>query len=150
MKLEEAIQTKGFKSQKEKAALNIMFRAYQIKTSISLVLKDYGLTPEQYNVLRILKGKHPGPMCVKDIAGRVIERSSNLPRIIDRLELKKLVKRSPGAEDRRETAIALTQAGINMLAAVSPKLEQHSRSLTALPEAALQQLNDLLDQYLQP
>lgn len=125
-----------------------MYTAYHVKSRISMVLKDYGLTPEQYNVLRILKGKHPVQMCVKDIAERLIERSSNVPRIVDRLELKKLVKRSQSGIDRRETVITLAQAGINLLEAVNPVLETSHDQISDMSEADIRQLNELLDRYL--
>ncbi|MEL4474610.1 winged helix DNA-binding protein, partial [Shewanella algae] len=70
----------------------------------------------------ILKGKHPEKMCVKDIGCRMIEKSSNVPRIIDRLALKKLVKRSDSEFDKRETVITLTQSGIAVLEATSNKV----------------------------
>lgn len=148
MKLEEALKSSGFKSEKQKAALNIMFTAYLIKSSISQTLKQYGLTPEQYNVLRILKGKFPGQMCVKDIAHRMIERSSNVPRIVDRLETKKWVKRSQSGGDRRETVIVLSPAGINILETVNPVVENTQKQLSEMDEADLKQLNDLLDRFL--
>ena len=91
---------------------------------MSKELKGYGLTHEQYNVLRILKGKYPEQMCVRDIACRMIEKSSNVPRIIDRLEVKKLVKRSTSPNDKRETVITLTQAGINILAITTDKINK--------------------------
>jgi DNA-binding MarR family transcriptional regulator len=148
LKLETAIQSTGFKNEKQKAVVNIMYTAYQVKTRISNVLKDYGLTPEQYNVLRILKGKYPDKMCVKDIAERLIERSSNVPRIVDRLEIKKLVKRSQSGIDRRETVINLAQAGINLLDAVNPVLEQSHNHISEMEEAEVKLLNELLDRYL--
>ena len=148
MKLEEAIQSSGFKNEKQKAVVNIMYTAYRVKTNISQALKDYGLTPEQYNVLRILKGKYPDQMCVKDIAQRLIERSSNVPRIIDRLEVKKLVKRSQSGADKRETVMILSQAGINMLEVVNPTLEKINSRMSDMSEEEVRQLNDLLDRYL--
>jgi DNA-binding MarR family transcriptional regulator len=147
VKLETAIQTKGFKNQKVKAVLNIMYTAYQVRCSVSDALKAYGLTPEQYNVLRILKGKHPEQMCVRDIAGRMLERSSNVPRIIDRLEVKKLVKRSSSAEDKRETVVILTQAGINMLETVNVVVDESNEQICKLSDEDLEQLNDLLDRF---
>ena len=115
MKLEEAIKSNKFKNEVHKAALNILYTAWWLKTIMSKELKEYGLTHEQYNVLRILKGRHPEQICVKEIACRMIERSSNVPRIIDRLETKKLVKRASSDTDKRETVIVLTPAGINIL-----------------------------------
>jgi DNA-binding MarR family transcriptional regulator len=87
-------------------------------------------------------------MCVKDVAQRMIERSSNVPRIVDRLELKKLVKRSQSGNDRRETVMVLTQAGINLLDAVSPVLETSHDKISTMSESELGQLNSLLDRYL--
>ena len=86
----------------QKAGLNILYTAWWLKTVTSKELKEFGLTHEQYNVLRILKGRHPEQLCVKNIACRMIEKNSNVPRIIDRLELKKLVKRATSAEDKEK------------------------------------------------
>lgn len=148
MNVEKAIQTSGFKNESVKAVVNIMYTAYEVKSRISKVLKDFGLTPEQYNVLRILKGKYPDQMCVRDIAQRLIERSSNVPRIVDRLEVKKLVKRSQSGSDRRETVIILSQAGINLLEMVGPVLEASQDKITDLSEDEIRELNNLLDRYL--
>jgi DNA-binding MarR family transcriptional regulator len=115
VKLEKAIQSNKFQNEVHKAGLNILYTAWWLKTQMSKELKEFGLTHEQYNVLRILKGKHPDQVCVRDIACRMIEKNSNVPRIIDRLELKKLVKRSTSAHDKRETVITLTQSGLAIL-----------------------------------
>lgn len=149
MTLEEAIKTSGFQNQRHKAAVNVMFTAYQIKSHISQVLKGYALTPEQYNVLRILKGSQPNPLCVKEIASRLIERNSNVPRIADRLELKKLVKRSASAEDRRETLMQITTAGINLLEVANQAIEVEQNNLVNLNEEQAAILNQLLEAMLQ-
>jgi DNA-binding MarR family transcriptional regulator len=126
-----------------------MFTAYQVKSRVSQVLKGYALTPEQFNVLRILKGSAPNPLCVKEIAGRLIERNSNVPRIADRLELKKLVKRSVSTEDRRETLMQITAAGINLLEVASQALEAKQNQMIALSEEKAAILNQLLEEMLQ-
>jgi hypothetical protein len=77
VKLEQAIQSTKFKNEMHKASLNILYTAWWLKTQMSKVLKEFGLTHEQYNVLRILKGKYPEQLCVKDISCRMIEKSSN-------------------------------------------------------------------------
>ena len=109
MKLEQAIKSTKFKSEVQKAGLNVLYTAWWIKTLTVKELKVFDITHEQYNVLRILKGKHPDLMCVKDIASRMIEKSSNVPRIVDRLELKNLIVRTQGEIDGRQTVITLTQ-----------------------------------------
>ncbi len=122
MKLEQAIQSDHFNNQLQKAGLNVMYTAWWLKTLVSKGLKPYGLTHEQYNVLRILKGKHPELMCVKDIGCRMIEKSSNVPRIIDRLQRKKLVERSTSLIDKRETVVTITPKGTTLLQEASENI----------------------------
>lgn len=145
VKLEQAIQSTKFRNEVHKAGLNILYTAWWLKTVMSRELKEYGLTHEQYNVLRILKGKHPEQMCVKNIACRMIERSSNVPRIIDRLETKKLVKRATSAVDKRETVISLTQSGIAVLEATTSNLNKVVDATLAISEKEASELNCLLE-----
>ncbi len=145
VKLEQAIQSTKFKNEVHKAGLNILYTAWWLKTVMSRELKEFGLTHEQYNVLRILKGKYPDQMCVRDIACRMIEKSSNVPRIIDRLEIKKLVKRSTSALDKRETVITLTQAGITILEASTVVLNRVMDEMMLVNETEALDLNNLLE-----
>ncbi|MCA6453641.1 MAG: MarR family transcriptional regulator [Chitinophagaceae bacterium] len=145
MKLEQAIQSTKFKNEVHKAGLNILYTAWWLKTQMSKELKEFGLTHEQYNVLRILKGKYPDQMCVRDIACRMIEKNSNVPRIIDRLEIKKLVKRSTSALDKRETVITLTQGGITLLEASTVVLNKILDESLVITEQDALALNGLLE-----
>jgi DNA-binding MarR family transcriptional regulator len=145
VKLEQAIQSTKFKSEVQKAGLNILYTAWWLKTVMSRELKEFGLTHEQYNVLRILKGKHPELMCVKDIACRMIEKSSNVPRIIDRLEIKKLVKRATSEADKRETVISLTQSGIAVLEASTKSLNAIYDEIMTISEEDASSINELLE-----
>ena len=128
-----------------KGVLNILYTAWWLKTVMSKELKEFGLTHEQYNVLRILKGKYPEQMCVRDIACRMIEKSSNVPRIIDRLELKKLVKRSNSAIDKRETVITLTQSGMTILEATTASVNKVMDGMLSVNNRDAAVLNQLLE-----
>ncbi len=128
-----------------KASLNILYTAWWLKTQMSGVLKEFGLTHEQYNVLRILKGKYPEQVCVKDISCRMIEKSSNVPRIIDRLVVKKLVKRADSPVDKRETVTTLTQAGLAVLAASTENINQLMNEIVKVDASEAIQLNFLLE-----
>jgi DNA-binding MarR family transcriptional regulator len=108
-------------------------------------MKEHGITMEQFNVMRILKGKHPEKMCVKDIGSRMVEKSSNVPRIIDRLEVKKLAERVTSAEDKRESLISLTEKGITLLEKASTSLDNANDELIGLTEEEAVLLNSLLD-----
>ena len=145
MKLEEALKSTRFRDERHKATLNIMYTAYWFKSYLSSALKDIDLTVEQYNVMRILKGKHPEQMCVKDIASRLIEKSSNVPRIIDRLVDKKLVKRVTSKEDKRETLISLTEKGIQLLEEANVIVENISNETIGVDNTEAMTLNTLLE-----
>lgn len=145
VKLEQAIQSTKFKNEVHKAGLNILYTAWWLKTLMSKELKEFGLTHEQYNVLRILKGKYPDQMCVRDIACRMIEKNSNVPRIVDRLELKKMVKRSTSVIDKRETVITLTQGGITILEATTVKVNEVMDGTITVSNQEAQTLNMLLE-----
>jgi DNA-binding MarR family transcriptional regulator len=145
MKLEEAIQSVNFRNETHKAGLNILYTAWWLKTIMSTELKIFGLTHEQYNVLRILKGKFPENMCVKDVAGRMIEKSSNVPRIIDRLVVKKLVKRTTDLNDKRHTVMTITTAGLNILDLSTKRINKVLDSVIMLDAASALQLNNLLE-----
>ena len=145
MKLEEAIKSNKFRNEVHKAALNVLYTAWWLKTIMSKELKEYGLTHEQYNVLRILKGRHPEQICVKEIACRMIEKNSNVPRIIDRLETKKLVRRTSSDSDKRETVIVLTPAGINILEHSTEKINKLMDKTVVMDEDEARQLSEALE-----
>ncbi|HVX27268.1 MAG TPA: MarR family transcriptional regulator [Parafilimonas sp.] len=146
MKLEEAIKSNKFRNNIHKATLNILYTAWWLKRVMAVELKEYGLTHEQFNVLRILKGKHPEQICVGEIASRMIEKSSNVPRIIDRLETKKLVKRVTSDADKRETRIVLTQAGINILQHSTERINKVIDSSINISEKKADSLNQILEE----
>jgi DNA-binding MarR family transcriptional regulator len=145
VKLEQAILSTKFKDDAHKAVLNILYSAWWIKTTMSKAIKEFGLTHEQYNVLRILKGKYPEQMCVRDIACRMIEKNSNVPRIIDRLEIKKLVKRTNSLVDKRETVISLSTSGIILLEAATTAINELMDETVDLSVSDAKQLNSLLE-----
>lgn len=149
MKLEEALKTNKFSSQKHKAGLNLLYTAWWLKTLISKELKTAGLTQEQYNVLRILKGKYPETMCVKDIGNRMIEPNSNVPRIVDRLVSKKYVDRSTSEIDKRETAITLTNIGLDILHVATKKVDDLFKTAVVIKEDDAVKLNALLESIRQ-
>lgn len=145
MKLEQAIKSVNFKDQTHKAGLNILYTAWWLKTLMSRELKNFGISHEQYNVLRILKGKSPDEMCVKDIAGRMIEKSSNVPRIIDRLVLKKLVRRNNDLNDKRHTVMTLTPAGANILELATQRINEVFEQTIVISEVEATEINRLLE-----
>jgi DNA-binding MarR family transcriptional regulator len=149
MKLEEAIKSNRFNDERHKATVNILYSAYWLRNSFSTALKEYDLTLEQHNVLRILKGSYPKALCVKEIASRIIEKSSNVPRIIDRLVTKKLVQRGQSKEDKRETLVSLTESGISMIDKARKLIERVTNDIININEEEGHLINELLEKIRQ-
>jgi DNA-binding MarR family transcriptional regulator len=145
MKLEDAIRSSKFSDEQHKATLNILYTAYLLKQNLSTALKADGLTIEQHNVLRILKGSHPTELCVKDIASRILEKNSNVPRIIDRLVAKKLAKRTTSKEDKRETLVSLTDKGITTIEHARKVVDQITKDIVMIGDDEARTLNTLID-----
>lgn len=145
MKLEEALKTANFRNERHKVLLNIIYTAYWLKSTNSTLLKNIGLTVEQFNVMRILKGKHPQPVCIRDIASRMIEKNSNVPRIIDRLVTKGIVVRQTSETDKRETLVSLTEDGMRQLLEANKLTDPVSDSLIGITTEEAVLLNELLE-----
>jgi DNA-binding MarR family transcriptional regulator len=143
--LEQEIRQDKFENEHVKAILNVLFTANWLQNRISAVLKPFGLTHEQFNVLRILKGSHPRSMCQKDILSRMIARSSNVTLLLRKLREKKLVSITQSQKDKREYVIGITPKGIGLLAVVAEDFDTHDRSRSKLTKAESTQLNRLLD-----
>ena len=145
MKLEDVLKTNKFNDEVHKATLNILYTSYWMRDNVSSTMKEIGITSEQFNILRILKGKHPEAMCVKDIASRMIEKSSNVPRILDRLVAKELVMRTTSKEDKRETIISLTDTGIQTLQRDNDALAAINKQTIGINNEEAAVLNQLLE-----
>ena len=146
MKIEDIIKTTSPMAIAKKTMLNILYTQNVISEKFNEVLKGHDLSPEQFNVLRILKGQHGNPtnMCV--IQERMIAKTSNTTRLVDKLLLKELVTREICPDNRRKMEIAITQKGLDLLTEVNPKVDKHE-SLFAqnLTSEELEQLNILLE-----
>lgn len=146
MKIEEAIQQKRFISEYQKASLNILFTSAWINQTNTAILKPYGLTGQQFNVLRILRGQHPKPATVKLLTERMIDKMSNASRLVDKLLAKGLVERITSTTDRRRVDVNITEQGLALLQEASADIEEglglFERNLS-VDEAI--ELNRLLD-----
>ncbi|HEX8357771.1 MAG TPA: MarR family transcriptional regulator, partial [Segetibacter sp.] len=105
------------------------------------------LTHEQFNVMRILKGKHPEVMCVKDIGSRMIERNSNVPRIIDKLVSKQFVNRTTSTVDKRETVVGLTATGLEVLEKANTEVVKLFDTGLPISEEEALTLSELLESF---
>lgn len=126
--------------------LNVYFTSSWFAVQTTRTLKPYRLTLQQYNVLRILRGQGTKPSSVGLIQERMLDKSSNASRLIDKLVLKKLVDRKTCPSDRRQMEIRITQKGLDILNELDSKLELNEKSVRAIisEEDALA-VSDILD-----
>lgn len=144
-KLEEDIQQKEFKDQYNKVIVNLLYTQSYIVSSQHALFKPYGISPEQYNVLRILRGQNGKPTTVSSIQQRMLNKMSNASRLVDKLKTKGLVERNECPEDRRQVDILITDQGMQVLEELQSKVEAENRNFVNLSDEEVLQLNDLLD-----
>ena len=129
-----------------KTVINIMYTSRIIEEAVSVLLKPYDLTIPQYNVMRILRGQKGKPANLSTIQERMIDKSSNTTRLVDKLILKGWVKRSVCEENRRKVEILITPSGLEVLKELDPITENNNKDiLKNLSEEQLVTLNELLD-----
>ncbi len=145
MKIEKELRQKYFNSIYHKLALNVMFSNNWIMESQLRILKPYQFTQPQYNVLRILRGSYPNPLTINAIIERMLDRMSNVSRLVDKLLEKGYVERQQSADDRRAVDVVITQKGMNILAEIDKQQERWEKQYTKLSEEEAKQLNELLD-----
>jgi len=146
LKLEEAIKQKRFESPQIKAMLNIMYTANWLMGEFRDIYKPYGITPQQYNVLRILRGKHPESVNPSEIKEVMLDKNPDITRLCDRLLAMGLIGRSIDAENRRKMNILITDHGLHMLAQIQPLLEERQALILSRSGLDYGLLSDLLDE----
>lgn len=145
MRIEDEIKQPHFRDEHQKAAINLIYTAGWMQLRQSCAFKQFSLTSPQFNILRILRGQHPQPATVALLIDRMLDKTSNASRIVDRLEEKKLVTRTVCPSNRRAVDIRITAAGLALLDQVDASGAMQSPAHTALSEAEAHQLNELLD-----
>ena len=143
---QELKQTRPFGSRTEEAAIALMRTADLVRRAISTIVEPYGITVQQYNVLRILRGAGASGLPTLEIAERMIEQTPGITRLIDRLEKKRLVIRKRCATDRRQVFCRITPHGLALLADLDrPILAIDGWALASLRAREVTQLIALLD-----
>lgn len=145
MKLEDEIKQGVFKSVYHKLMINQLFTGKWVADVIAKHLKPFGLTSQQYNVLRILRGQYPKAISVNAICERMIDKMSNVSRLVDKLKAKGWVERRVNLEDRRQMDISITEAGLLLLKKIDGQEDRMLAYFNHLSEEEAEQLNNLLD-----
>lgn len=148
MRIEEIIKPNSPMAMEKKTLLNVMYTQNVISEKFNEILKPFDLSPEQFNVLRILRGQKgkPAHMCM--IQERMIAKTSNTTRLVDKLLLKELVLREVCPINRRKMEITITEKGLELLLQLDPLVEAHERSFSQnLTVEELELLNELLEKF---
>ena len=146
MKVEEAIKQKRFESPQIKAMLNIMYTANWLMGEFRDVYKPFGITPQQYNVLRILRGKHPEFINPSEIKEVMIDKNPDITRLCDRLLAMGLIGRSIDSDNRRKMNIVITDQGLHLLAQIQPLLTERQTQILHRSDINFELLSELLDE----
>ena len=148
MKIEEVLKSTAPMDDSKKIILNILYTQNVVIDSFNEIVKPYDISGEQYNVLRILRGQKGNPANMYAIQERMLAKTSNTTRLVDKLLLKELVTREVCPDNRRKIEVFITQKGLNLLTDLDPKVNAHEASFSNNLSAEEQiLLNQMLEKY---
>jgi MarR family transcriptional regulator, 2-MHQ and catechol-resistance regulon repressor len=145
MGIEKEIHQEKFRSAKHKAMLNILFTNGWFTEKMKNILAPEDITPQQYNILRILRGSFPQPLSTLQIRERMLDRMSDTSRIVDRLVAKQLVKKVVCNKDRRLVDVTIIEKGQNLLKRLDGQVNNMDSILSNITEKEAQTISNLLD-----
>lgn len=125
--------------------INILFTSGWISSKHACTLKPYGISIQQYNILRILRGQYPTPVTINLLIDRMLDKNSNASRLVEKLRLKKLVDRAVCEKDRRAVNVVITQKGLSLLTELDKQEEIFLKDLKGLSAKEAELLSSLLD-----
>lgn len=145
MKIEEAILTSQFSNLNEKAIVNIIFTANALQDALKMIIKPYGISLPQYNVLRILNGRKKGYATCGDLKAVMLDKNPDVTRICDKLVDKAMISRHCNAKNKRQILLQISDKGEEVLAQINPKIYAFYEQMSALNQNEIVQLSDWLD-----
>lgn len=143
--IEEAIQQKEFKDPFNKLVVNLLYTHSYLVTAQSKMFKPNDISPEQYNVLRILRGQNGNPTTVSSIQERMLNKMSNASRLVEKLKAKGLVIREECPTDRRQVDVMISAEGLKLLEKLETRIQDSNKYYIKLSESEVRNLNMLLD-----
>ncbi len=145
MKIEEAILTSQFSNLNEKAIVNIIFTANALQDALKMIIKPYGISLPQYNVLRILNGRKKGYATCGDLKAVMLDKNPDVTRLCDKLVDKAMISRHCNAKNKRQILLQISDKGEEVLAQINPKIYAFYEQMSALNQNEIVQLSDWLD-----
>jgi len=145
MRIEDEIQQTQFASVYHKLAINILFTGHWLREKTSRQLKPFGLTPQQFNILRIARGQSPEGATISTLRDRMLDKQSDASRLIERLRQKGLLRRTISRKDRRSCKVTITDKGLKLLKKIDANEPLWHRSFKIVDESEAEIMNSLLD-----
>ncbi|HXA01659.1 MAG TPA: MarR family transcriptional regulator [Cytophagaceae bacterium] len=145
MRLEEEIKQKEFRNENHKAIVNLIYTFNWLDSKARTFFKQFELTPQQFNILRILRGQHPKPCTIILLKERMLDKECDASRIVERLRLKELLERTQSSSDRRSVDIMISEKGLELLNEIDKKIDNFNNIISSLSKEDLLKLNQLLD-----
>ena len=145
MEISKEIKQTKFKNEYQKMLINILFTSGWLSSKHTCNLKPYGISTQQFNILRILRGQHPKPATVNLLIDRMLDKNSNASRLVEKLRIKKLVERAVCPEDRRAVNVIITQKGLNLLEELDKKDSAIFKELKNVSEKEATTINTILE-----
>ena len=147
----EIKQVKPFQSLEQEAMLNLERTTAVLSHAIAEALKPHGITPTQYNVLRILRGAGADGLCRNEIGCRLVTAMPDVTRLLDRMEEQGLILRERGTDDRRMVRTRLTRKGLDLVGKADAKvIEMHGRQFRHVDKRSLKTLIQVLGEVRDP
>ncbi len=148
MKLEDELHMTSFSSPEQRTWLNLLVTSKRVDELFRSVFSKAGLTEQQYNVLRILRGRHPCPLSLGEVQKRMVDKSSNATRLVEKLRQKGLVERCVCRKNRRKVDIRIIEGGLELLSQMDPEMEcLIEQVFRNLDEMEIRQLDELLEKF---
>ena len=145
MKIEQAIKQDRFNDEYHKLFLNLLYTAGWLNIRQIQFFKQYDLSPQQFNILRILRGQHPNPASVNLLIERMLDKMSNASRLVDKLDAKGLVERRKCAADKRQVDVAITKKVMKLLEQIDKEIGNLDNMVGSLSKQEAKTMNELLD-----
>ena len=145
MRLEDEIKQKKFRSEYHKLLVNIIFTGNWVNGESIKFLKQFGISPQQYNLLRILRGRHPESASITLLTERMLDKMSNSSRLVEKLKNKGLIERIECPGDRRKVEVTINEKGLELLKTIDKYENEKNFRNISVSEA--KQLNILLDKF---
>ena len=145
MKIEEEIKQSKFTSVHHKVAINLLYTASWLQDKNKIFFKPYDITNQQFNILRILRGQHPYKLSGVEIKNRMLDKNSDVSRLLDRLIAKKLIFKSQCPNDKRAADVIISDSGLALLKEIDAHMDETDIAIFNLNKTEAAQLSDLLD-----